>query len=56
MISVPGPSTVLLLATGLAGLLGYGWRRKQQQTVEDSVKGRIPGGNRQESPLPMRMV
>jgi hypothetical protein len=25
---VPEPSTVLLLASGLAGLLGYGWRRK----------------------------
>ena len=27
--AVPEPSTILLLATGLAGLLGYGWRRKR---------------------------
>jgi PEP-CTERM motif-containing protein len=26
---VPEPSTVLLLASGLAGILGYGWRRKR---------------------------
>ena len=26
---VPEPSTMLLLATGLAGILGYGWRRKR---------------------------
>jgi PEP-CTERM motif len=26
--SVPEPSTVILLATGLLGLLGYGWRRR----------------------------
>jgi len=26
--AVPEPSTILLLASGLAGLLGYGWRRK----------------------------
>jgi hypothetical protein len=26
---VPEPSALLLLATGLAGLLGYGWRKRQ---------------------------
>jgi PEP-CTERM motif len=25
---VPEPSALLLLATGIAGLLGYGWRRR----------------------------
>jgi len=28
--AVPEPSTWLLLATGLGGLLGYGWRRRQR--------------------------
>jgi hypothetical protein len=28
-VAVPESSTVLLLATGLAGILGYGWRRKR---------------------------
>ena len=27
--AVPEPSTMLFLATGLAGILGYGWRRKR---------------------------
>lgn len=27
--SVPEPSTILFLATGLAGIFGYGWRRKR---------------------------
>jgi hypothetical protein len=29
--TVPEPSTGLLLATGLVGLLGYGWRRRKQR-------------------------
>jgi hypothetical protein len=28
LTAVPEPSTVLLLASGLAGILGHGWRRK----------------------------
>ncbi|MGE3541536.1 MAG: PEP-CTERM sorting domain-containing protein [Candidatus Tectimicrobiota bacterium] len=27
---IPEPSTWLMFGTGLAGLLGYGWRRKKQ--------------------------
>jgi hypothetical protein len=27
--AIPEPSTLLLLGTGFAGLLGYGWRRRQ---------------------------
>jgi len=26
------PGTLVLLTTGLGGLLGYGWRRKKQTT------------------------
>ena len=29
----PEPGTWVLMGTGLVGLLGYGWRRKQRQTV-----------------------
>lgn len=28
---VPEPSTILLLASGLAGIIGYGWRRKKAE-------------------------
>lgn len=30
---VPEPSTWALMSTGLVGLLGYGWRKRQQQNV-----------------------
>jgi hypothetical protein len=29
VVATPEPSTYLLFATGLLGLLGYGWRRKR---------------------------
>ena len=29
----PEPGTWVLMGTGLVGLLGYGWRRKQRQAV-----------------------
>ena len=30
---VPEPGTLMLLGSGLAGLLGYGWRRRRTQSV-----------------------